>query len=250
MEKITSRQNNIVKHFRKLSGDRSYRRSSGEYVCEGMKLLREALELGVEINTVLWSVGGELTLDEGIKQYVLPSELVSYTSSLKDSPGPLFTVPLPLQSISEKIDKVIILDGLQDAGNVDTIIRTAAAFSTDVVILTSSCTDPFGPKTVRAAMGAHFRIPILEMGYESLSELLRSKNLSLYGAALGEFCEDIREMDISRGAVAVGSEGSGLSGEIIAMCDGLITIPMRGDMESLNAAIAASIILWEMSRRS
>jgi len=140
-----------------------------------------------------------------------------------------------------------VLDGVQDPGNVGTILRTADAFRAEVVLL-PGCADLYNPKTVRAGMGVHFRSKIYRCTLFELTALLREAGLPLYGAALREDTADVREVDLRRCAMAVGSEGRGLSPEVLAACDKTIRIPMDSRCESLNAASAASVLLWEAAR--
>ena len=149
-----------------------------------------------------------------------------------------------------RLKNAIVLEGVQDPGNVGTVIRTANAFGVDAVILTGACADLYNPKTVRATMGAIFRQRVLELPLAELRAALDENGLPLYGAALSETARDFREMLLDKAAVAVGSEGNGLSTELLAICDGQLIIPMRPDSESLNAGVAASVIMWEMSRGS
>jgi TrmH family RNA methyltransferase len=137
---------------------------------------------------------------------------------------------------------------VQDPGNVGTVIRTAAALGTELVILVGGCADPFGPKAVRAAMGALFRQRVLELDLAALSERLRAWDLPLFGAALSASARDLRESDVSCAAVAVGNEGRGLSDAMLSLCEGEIIIPMAPGSESLNAAVAAAVVMWEARR--
>ncbi len=119
---------------------------------------------------------------------------------------------------------------------------------TDVVILVGDCADLYNPKTVRATMGGIFRQAVVELDLEELKYYVNQNKLRLYGAALSDGAENIRNIDMSQIAVAIGSEGRGLTKELLEICDGQLIIPMRPDCESLNAAVAASIVMWEMSR--
>ena len=249
MEKITSRKNRIITHFRSVANDRAYRAECREFVCDGEKTLREALQYGAEIKYVLWKgTAGEIELPESVQQYVAPPELFEYASPLKSSPGPAFTVQMPDRSGDCKIERAIVLENLQDPGNVGTVIRTANAFNIDAVILVGACADLYNPKTVRASMGAIFRQRVLEMDIAQLDEFTQRQSLPLFGAALSDNAADLRMIEIHRAAVAVGSEGRGLSKELLDICGGELIIPMSPDSESLNAAVAASVIMWEMSR--
>ena len=141
-----------------------------------------------------------------------------------------------------------MLENVQDPGNVGTVIRTANAFRIGAVILCGCCADLYAPKTVRATMGAIFRQRVLTAEREELPALLRKNGLPLYGAALSASSQDIHTLDLHRSAVAVGSEGKGLSEELLSLCAKQLIIPMNPDSESLNAAVAASVIMWEMFR--
>ena len=142
----------------------------------------------------------------------------------------------------------MLLDGVQDPGNVGTILRTLDAFDADGLLLTGGCADPYGWKAVRSSMGAVFRRPIYSGTPEELAALLHRSGLPLYGAALREDTVDTRQADYTRCTLAIGSEGRGLSREVLDLCDQTIRIPMSDRCESLNAAIAAAVLLWESWR--
>ncbi|MDO4750085.1 MAG: RNA methyltransferase [Eubacteriales bacterium] len=235
-------------HLRRLQNDRSYRRQEGEYVCDGLKLLREAIVCGAELGSVLWGGDQCLELPADVRQFSAPVELLHYTSPLVNGPGPLFTVRIPEPDAKSRPRRVIVLENLQDPGNVGTVIRTADALCTDLVVLTGACADPWGPKAARAAMGALFRLRLLELPLEELTAALREWELPLYGAALSPRAADLRNVDLRNAAVAVGNEGHGLSEELLAGCSGEVIIPMSSQSESLNAATAAAIVMWEMRR--
>lgn len=235
--------------MRSVANDREYRYRCGEYVCDGFKTLNEALHCGAQIGCVLWKeCAEELELPDGVLQYTAPSELFEYASPLKSSAGPVFTVKMPERDDEFKLERAIVLENLQDPGNVGTVIRTANAFNIDAVILVGACADLYNPKTVRASMGAIFRQRVLAMSIDELDAFTRERALPLFGAALSDKAADLRKVELHRAAVAIGSEGRGLSGELLAVCGGEVIIPMNPDSESLNAAVAASVIMWEMSR--
>ena len=248
MESITSRKNPIIRHFRELAAQGETRRLSGEYLCDGLKMLDEALTAGAKILCVLWKEQpGERELPEAV-QYVLPAELFDYVSPMKNSPGPVFTVAIPGCAKPGRLKNALILEGVQDPGNVGTVIRTANAFGIGAVILLEDCADLYHPKTVRSTMGAIFRQPVLNLRRELLADFLRDQGLPLYGAALRLDAADLRTLDLKHAAVAVGSEGHGLSPELLEQCSQCVIIPMQPESESLNAAVAASVLMWEMAR--
>ncbi len=249
MELLTSRKNAYIRHLRALSDDGAYRREQGQYLCDGMKLLREALRFGAQIVSVLWRE--KAVAVEGLgacTQYVAPAELFDYASPMKNSPGPLFAVRMRGCGKPGKLENALVLENVQDPGNVGTVIRTANAFRIGAVILTGDCADLYHPKTVRATMGAIFRQNVIFVERAYLGGFLRDQGLPLYGAALSEQAADIRSCPVGHAAVAVGSEGQGLSRELLSLCEREIIIPMNPDSESLNAAVAASVIMWEMAR--
>lgn len=251
MEVITSRTNPLMTHIRKLSSSGSYRRQQGEFLCDSPKLLSEALLWKAEISTVICTEPEDLPpLDKKIRCVQVPQDVMASISPMKTPQGVLFTCRLPEKSMPEKLTgrHYMVLDGVQDPGNVGTIWRTADAFDCDGLLLLPGCADPYSAKTVRASMGAVFRCPVWQCEAEEMRELLHRSELPLYGAALRDDTLDARQVDFARAALAIGSEGRGLSNEVLTLCDKTIRIPMSERCESLNAAIAATVLLWESYR--
>ena len=245
-ETLTSRKNELIRRVRLLGADRAFRREAGEFVCDGTKLLREALAHGAFITTALWS--GEPTENiPGAALYRVPPELLDYVSPLKNAADVVFTVKIRPWAPAPP-GRALVVETIQDPGNLGTILRTANALNIDTVLLTGDCADPYNPKTVRATMGAVFRQRFYEMERGELRDYLTAHGCRLYGAALSDSAADIRSVYLQGAAVAVGSEGRGLSEELLALCDGRIIIPMNENCESLNAAVAAAIIMWELTK--
>ena len=235
--------------MRAVASDNGYRAECSQFICDGEKTLKEALSFGADVKQVLWREGAEtMELPESVEQYCAPSELVEYASPLRSGPGPVFTVAIPEFDDDFKPERVIVIENLQDPGNVGTVIRGANAFNIDAVIMVGACADLYNPKTVRASMGAIFRQRVLRMSIEQLDGFTQRWCLPLFGAALSDRAADIRRTELHRSAVAIGSEGRGLSRELLDICGGEIIIPMNPQSESLNAAVAASVVMWEMSR--
>lgn len=258
METITSRSNSLCVHFRKLASSRSYREETGEFLCDSPKLLREAELWGAPILALLYTEGAALpALAEGAPapRMAKVSEAVMRSVSPMETPqGVVFSCGARGTRPPERLEpdargrlRCLVLDGVQDPGNVGTILRAADAFGAAVFLL-PGCADIYNPKTVRAGMGVHFRREIYRCTLPELTALLREADLPLYGAALREDTADARRVDLRRCAMAVGSEGRGLSAEVLAACDRTIRIPMDEHCESLNAASAASVLLWEAAR--
>ena len=157
MERITSRKNPYVARLRALGSDAAFRRESGETVLDGVKLLGEAMAAKAEITGVLCA--GGFALPDGLTcpVYQAPAELVSYASPVKNSPGPVFSLRLPEITPPAQARHAVVLENMQDPGNVGTLIRTANALGMDAVILAGSCADRSSPRAVRASMGAAFR---------------------------------------------------------------------------------------------
>ena len=248
MDRLTSRKNPVIRQLRALGRERSARAETGLFVGDGEKLLHEAIQSGVEIDTVLWAETPAMDFPGAAHQFTAPAELVEYVSALSHSPGPVFTVRMQPKPIPEALRRVIVLETVQDPGNVGTVLRTANALGMDAVLLTGNCAGLYSPKTVRSTMGAIFRMPALECTLDEMKALLEQHGLPLYGAALSESARDLRTVALGYAAVAIGSEGQGLSRELLSLCDGEIIIPMRPESESLNAAVAASVVMWEMAR--
>ena len=252
MEIITSRNNRLIKHIRKLTSDREYRRSSGLFFGEGPKLLAEALKAGTAIEAVVTARGVDLPGLEGLRRAEVPADLLQSLCGTKTPQGVLFLAEMPSLAPPERLTggRWLVLDGLQDPGNVGTIWRTADALGADGLILVNHCADPFSPKTVRATMGACFRLPVYEMEARALPGLLERSGLPLYATALREDTVNIKTAQLDRCAVVIGSEGRGVSQELLELSKKTVKIPMRERCESLNAAVAAAVILWEMGRGS
>lgn len=252
MEVITSRTNTLCTHLRRLAASAPYRRKYGEFLCDGPKLLQEALLWRPEL---LKSVvrTGEIQLPplpETVRTVQVPDEVMKSVSPARTPQGVLTVCAIPQQTLPALLNgsHYAVLDGVQDPGNVGTILRTADAFRSDGVFLVNACADLYNPKTVRASMGAVFRCPVWTCDTETLKALLQVGRIPLYGAALQDDTADARDLDYSRAAVAIGSEGKGLSDRMLALCDRTVRIPMSGHCESLNAAAAAAVLLWEMTR--
>ena len=250
MERITSRQNPFLKQIGKLNNAKSERRRAGVYPGEGPKLLEEAIKAGVKITATVSCEGVDVPEIPCARQVEVPREVLESLCDTKTPQGVLFLCELPATRAPEKLEgsRYLVLDGVQDPGNVGTIWRTADALGADGLILVHSCADPFSPKTVRSTMGACFRLPVYEVSEEELPGLLERSNLPLYATALRHDTVDIKTADLSRSAVVIGSEGKGISDELLGMSEKTLKIPMRDRCESLNAAAAATIVLWEMYR--
>lgn len=242
MERITSRKNPLVYYMKELGTSANARTENGEMLCRGKKLLKEALAAGLHVGTVLFS-GEEVPAVVSEKIYSVPQDILDYIS--KGEPELLFTCPMPKQN--DNVQSAVVLEEVQDPGNVGTVIRTAAAFKVDTVILLGASADPYGPKALRASMGAAFRINVIRTDITGFKQLIESNGLDVCAAVLADDAVDIRQFEPPhKTALAIGNEGHGLSDELIAVCSSKIIIPMDSASESLNAAAAAAVAMWEL----
>lgn len=245
---ITSRENPQIKQVCGLLSAAKRRRKEGLFVCEGFTLLEEALRRGLQPKAVycLESQAHRLPkLD-------CPCALVnqSVLEKLSDVPAPqgvVFTLPLPEPGKTLSGSRFLALDSLRDPGNMGTILRTADAFGLDGVILLGDCVDVYSPKVVRSAMGSLFSTKLYAMTAAELKSQLDGLNIPLYAATLAADSRPVTQLDLKRSCVIIGNEAHGVSAETIACCTGSVIVPIQS-AESLNAGVAAGILMWEMRR--
>ena len=252
---ITSPHNPKVQLVRALLGRPRERREQAAFVVEGVRLVEEALAAGWPAKYVLFSETASargLELVEKIERMGTDVEEVDFhiLQSIGDtetSQGILAVLedkPLP---IPDELTFVLILDQIRDPGNLGTLLRTAAAAGVQAAFLPPETTDPFAPKVVRAGMGAHFRLPILSLDWEELRD--RLKELWVYLAEM-EAALPCWQADFRRPlALIVGGEAEGASHQAIEMAREQVRIPMPGKTESLNAAVAGAILMFEVVRQ-
>ncbi len=251
-EYITSRQNPLAAYIRKIAGNRSFRRQNGQFLCDGRKMLEEALKWGAAVEVLVSTPEAEAPNLPGVRCVEVPPELMRYLSPMEAPQGVLFLCRMPMIAPPKQLpgSRYLVLDGLQDPGNVGTIWRTADAFGADGLLLVNGCADPYNAKTVRATMGAVFRLPVYEVAAAELPALCREAGLTLYATALREDTLTLGQCSLNRAAIVIGSEGRGVSREVLSFCQGTIKIPMEPQCESLNAATAAAVVLWELYRQA
>jgi RNA methyltransferase, TrmH family len=257
MAMITSTQNPKIRLVRSLIGRRKERQEAQAFVVEGVRLLEEAHGAGWQPKFVLYSEAlsqrGHETLDayatQGCEIEQTAPHLLESITGTETTQGVLAVYPLPTPALPEPLDFVVVADGLRDPGNLGTLLRTAAAAGVQVLLTAPGTTDPFAPKVVRAGMGAHFRLPIIRMGWRDIGELAEKHRLALY-LADAEGGQAPWGLDLRKPAgLITGSEAEGASSEARQRASGIVSIPMPGKSESLNAAMAAGIILFEFVRQ-
>ena len=240
MEHITSLKNPKVAAWKALK-DRKGRRESGCFLVEGRKMVEEALASAFDVETVLVQEGMELPDGLTMLVYELPEHVLTAVCDTKTPQGIDAVVRMKEQSALEK--HIVVLDGVQDPGNVGTIIRTADAAGLDGVLLSNQCADVFSPKVLRATMGSIFR-----MNLRTTDDLPGEKGYSILSSQLDGTPFYERQGVAERFALIIGNEGNGVSEQVQQTATHRVRLPMRGGAESLNAAIAAAIMMYELMR--
>ena len=245
-ERITSRQNPLLVHIRKLLSSRSYREKCGQFAADGTKLLAEAAGWYEGLKTVVAQDGLELCqLPSSVRVVRVPEDVMKSISPMEAPQGALFVCELPEPKPAAIRPGTLLLDGIQDPGNLGTILRTADALDIPAFLL-DGCADAWNPKTVRASMGAVFRTPPQKLTWQEAVRVCRETGIPLLATALRSDAKDIRQAALCEAAVLIGSEGQGVRAELLEAADGCLIIPMNPRCESLNAAVAAAIVMWQM----
>lgn len=246
-ERITSRKNPLLQQVKRLFSSRKERQSSGLYAADGVKLLREAIAHEQGLDTVILSDGVEIELPKNVRLVRVPEDVMASVSPMETPQGAVFLCRLPEAQPVVASAPMLLLDGIQDPGNLGTILRTADALKVPTVLL-EGCADPYGHKVVRASMGAVFRNHPLTAPWEQMRDILRRESIPVAVTALSDRATDIRTAPLRKMAVVIGSEGQGVRREIIDSADCELIIPMDAHCESLNAAVAAAIVAWQMGQ--
>lgn len=259
---ISAKDNHLIKLYRELRSSRRSRGEQGLFAAEGENLCFEAVKNGVGIFTLFATENYirkhgeayEFISQRAEKSCIITEKLSEYISDTKTPQG-VFAIcrkPERITDIGGFIPKgkLVLLENLQDPGNMGTIIRTADAFGIDALIISSNCVDIFSPKVLRATTGSVFRQQIFIS--ENLPETVRAleeSGVTCRCAVVDRDAQKVGSFAFGEScAVAIGNEGAGLTEEIKSAASGKITIKMNGQTESLNAGVAASVIMWEMSK--
>lgn len=245
--RITARKNPLLQQVRKLITSRREREQTGLFVADGTKLLQEAVRYWDGLDTVILSDGIEADVPEHVRLVRVPEDVMASISPMQSPQGALFLCRLPQETVFTPTGGMLLLDGIQDPGNLGTILRTADALDVPVVLL-EGCADPYNHKTVRASMGAVFRRSVVSTTWEAAQSACVAAGIPIAVTALTNRAKDLRQADLSTMAVVIGSEGQGVRQEILESADAELIIPMNPRCESLNAAVAATIVMWQMKQ--
>ena len=246
-ERISSRKNPLLQQVRKLLSSRKEREQAGLFVSDGTKLLEEAVKFDSGLHTVILSDGVDVAVPDGVRVVRVPEDVMASISPMEAPQGALFLCRLPEKTAFAAQRGMLLLDGLKDPGNIGTILRTADALEVPVVLL-EGCADPYSHKVVRSSMGAVFRTKVVQSTWAEVQAACKAAGIPVAVTALSDRAKDIRSADLSQMAVVIGSEGRGVRQEILGSADAELIIPMNPRCESLNAAIAATICMWQMKK--
>jgi TrmH family RNA methyltransferase len=245
--RITARKNPLLQQVRRLLSSRRERESSGLFVADGTKLLSEAVRFWPGLDTVILSDGVDADVPEHVRLVRVPEGVMASVSPMQTPQGALFLCRLPEKKSFTPKPGMLLLDGIQDPGNLGTILRTADALEVPVALL-EGCADPYNHKVVRASMGAVFRTPVVSTTWQEVKTACSDAGIPIAVTALTDRAKDLRQADLNTMAVVIGSEGQGVRKEILDAADAELIIPMNSNCESLNAAIAAAIVMWQIKQ--
>lgn len=259
---ISSKENHLVKQWKQLSSDGKFRRKQGLFACEGARLCADAALSDVEIAAVLYTAEAAETYAERLQMvlevaktaFEITPTIAAYMADTHSPQGVFAICKLQKNVVAPdalRLDgKYLALEDLQDPSNLGTVIRTAEALGIDGILLSAGCCDIYSPKVLRGSMGGVFRQRILfASDMTETVEKLNEAGFRTYACVPDATADPIHTLPLTAGAVClIGNEGNGLKPATVAACKRAVTIPMAGRAESLNAAMAAGIVIWEMTR--
>lgn len=257
---ITSKDNEFIKHLKKLK-EKKYREEYSEFIVEGIKMIQEAIDEGAEIKHIIicddcktqGSFSSEFLYEIAKYNCVYVTEKIfSGITDVMNPQGILAVIDKKNKSddIDYNANLFLILDDIQDPGNMGTILRTADSINLKQIIVSKGTADCYNPKVVRSTMGAIFRVNVIEC--EDLKKIIKEmkkRKIKVYATDLATN-KSIYDADYKKSAIVIGNEANGVSKEILELADEKIKIPMTGKTESLNAAVATGIILYEAVRKN
>ncbi|WP_102691113.1 TrmH family RNA methyltransferase [Rummeliibacillus pycnus] len=249
MKRIESPQNSLVKYWKKLATTRKERDRSGEFLIEGFHLVEEAIKNDSEILNLMVREDVEIPASWNIDHIFVvevTTQVANEFAETEHSQGIFAHVKQPTVTEEEqnKWTKLLLVDAVQDPGNVGTMIRTADAAGIDAVILGKGSADPYNPKTVRSTQGSIFHIPVVRGELSDWIDSLKEKSIPVYGTALENAVLYNQVKKEGKFALVMGNEGSGINAQLLTKTDANVIIPIKGKAESLNVAVATGIVLY------
>ena len=238
---IESLDNKKIKELRKLK-DKKYKKKEKKYLVEGIHLVLEAYKKGDLLEIIL---GENEDVDILVSKVYVSNQILKSLSSLETPYKVIGVCKYPNEDL-ELGDKLLILDGVQDPGNLGTIIRSSVAFNISTVVLGNNCVDLYNSKVIRACQGMNFHINIIRRDLKDFITNIKKEDYYILGTNVNDGSDLKSISNLSKYAIIMGNEGNGVSKEIQDMCDRNIYIKMNDKCESLNVAVATSIILYEL----
>lgn len=242
---ITSLDNDRIKGYIKLK-DRKNRKKTNTFIVEGMHSVLEAYKRGMVVELILKE---DISLPLDVPYIYVTEEIIKKISDAVSPPDVLALCKMANDNVVLG-EKILLLDGIQDPGNLGTIIRSAVAFNVDTICLSPDTVDIYNPKVLRSTQGMIFHTNIIIKSLKEIISMLKEREIPIYGTRVdyGIDVSTLREKDRKKYALVMGNEGKGVSEEILDMCDEYIYISMNPDVESLNVGVATSIILYELDK--
>ena len=257
---ITSKDNELIKHIRKLK-EKKYRDEYGEFIVEGVKMIEEAIHEKADIKQIIICddcknqnmMTSEQLYDIAKYECIYVNEKIFNLITEVTNPQGILAIIKKAEKNENKIDYkenlFLILDNIQDPGNMGTILRTVDSLDMKQIIVSPGTTDCYNSKVVRSTMGAIFRVNIIERDLEKIIKEMQKHEIKVFATDL-KTEKTIYNVDFEKTAIIIGNEAKGVSENVLKLADDRIKIPMKGKTESLNAAVATGIILYEINRRN
>lgn len=256
---ITSKDNEQIKYLKKLK-DKKYRDQENAYIIEGIKLIKEAIQENIKIKLIIVcddctqenAIDSELKYEIARYECIYVSEKIFLSLTNVVNPQGILAVvekDTNTNKIDYNDDLFLVLDDIQDPGNMGTILRTADSINLKQIIVSKGTVDAYNPKVIRSTMGAIFRINIIES--DNLTKTIKEmkKNKIKIAATSLQTDKSIYDVSYEKTAIVIGNEANGVSNEVLELADEKIKIPMTGKTESLNASVATAVILYEATRQ-
>lgn len=252
---ITSRENKIFKTAMALKTSKG-RSENRMFMIEGVRSVRDAIQKGVGISFIIIKDGTKPDFSYSCQDYTFAPKLFDEISETVTPQGVIAMCTMKKNTLQDiaLLDRncVVMCESLQDPGNIGTVIRTAHAASCGGIVLTKGCCDLYNPKIVRSTMSSMFSVPVVQNeDSENVIEYFRDKGYIITAGALTDDAVDFYDAPLSgKHLIIIGNEGNGVRQETLSLCDKVLKIPMRSDAESLNAAVAGSIMIYEHYRQN